>query len=48
MGNQKVLIKRSRNRKEEAENSDRHFVQKTSGMSNEQLKSFAVVGKTGE
>jgi hypothetical protein len=38
----------SRNRKEEAENTDRHFVQKTSGMSNEQLEGIAVVGMTRE
>jgi hypothetical protein len=43
-----VLDMGSRNRKEEAENTDRHFVQKTSGMSNEQLKGFAVVGLTRE
>jgi hypothetical protein len=42
------LIIGSRNRKDEAENTDRDFVQKTSGMSNEQLKGFAVVGTTGE
>lgn len=42
------MIKWSRSRKEEAEYTDRHFVQKTSGMSNEQLKGFAVVGMTGE
>lgn len=44
----KKLIIKSRNRKEKAEDSDRHFVHKTSGMSNEQLKSYAVVGITGE
>lgn len=43
-----MLIMGSRIRKEEAEHSDRHFVQKTSGMSNEQLKGFAVVGTTRE
>ena len=36
----------SRNRKEKAENTDRHFVHKTSGMSNEQLEGYAVVGTT--
>ena len=38
----------SRNRKEEAENTDRHFVQKTSGMLDEQIEGYAVVGTTRE
>ena len=40
----KELDIRNKIRKEEVEDSDRHFVHQTSGMSSEQLKDYAVVG----
>jgi hypothetical protein len=40
----KELVIRKKIRKEEVEDTDRHFVHQTSGMSSEQLKDYAVVG----